>query len=435
MTTKVLGLVISVGGLAFSASATADFLRDGKATLAYKNYYYNNDNRDGAAAPSKVAEWAQGFTFDYKSGFTDGKVGYGLDALALVGTKLDSGKGRHLGSSMIPTDGDDRGVTEWSRFGLTGKVKVSKSEIRYGTLRPNLPVILTNDARVLTQTYEGGQLNFRELENVVVTAGRINRATSRASTDRTGLAVTGGTKESNNFSFAGFDWNPTKQIKAQYYYGGLEDYYTQHFFGLVHDLPLGEGQSLKTDLRYFDTSSSGQNSRGVSGYGVSGYTKNGDGEIDNQTWSATITYTNSGHSILAGYQSISDGSNFPQLAQGSLPGKGSVGSTLYIYTDRLIQSFNRAGEQTKYAQYGYDFVALGVPGLQASLMYLQGTGIKTLSGSEQSEWERDIALDYVIQSGALKGVAFAWRNGKSHSEVSRNQDQNRLIISYTLPIF
>lgn len=67
-------------------------------------------------------------------------------------------------------------------------------------------------------------------------------------------------------------------------------------------------------------------------------------------------------------------------------------------------------------------------------MYLSGDNIKTLSGDNQKEWERDISLDYVLQSGPLKGVGFGWRNGKSNNEAARDQDQNRLIVSYGLPL-
>ncbi|MNL17017.1 Porin-like protein NicP precursor [compost metagenome] len=114
--------------------------------------------------------------------------------------------------------------------------------------------------------------------------------------------------------------------------------------------------------------------------------------------------------------------------------KGAGGSSLYLYTDRLIQSFTRAGENTAFGQYAYDFAALGIPGLKASLRYLSGDNIKTTSGSDQKEWERDFTLDYVVQSGALKNVAFGWRNGKSNSEAARNQDQNRVFVSYSIPL-
>jgi hypothetical protein len=434
MSNKSTAVTLALGAIALSTQAHADFLSDSKATLGLRNFYFNNDNRDGTATPSKTEEWAQGFMLDYKSGYTDGVVGFGVDALGLMGVTLDSGKGRHVGSSMIPSDTDNSAIDQWSRLGLTGKVKVSKTELRLGTLMPKLPILVSNDGRLLPQTFEGGQITSGEFKDLTFTGGRIEHATGRGSSDQTGLAATGGTRESNAFDFAGGDWKVTKDLTAQYYYANLDNYYTQQFFGLVHTLAISEGQSLKTDLRYFKTDSSGANGSGTAGYKISGYTEGGDGEIDNKTWSAALIYSLGGHAVTAGYQSVSSGSGFTQLNQGTLPDKGAAGVSLYLYTDRLIQTFTRAGERTSFGQYAYDFAALGVPGLKASVMYLSGDNIKTVSGDNQKEWERDISLDYVLQSGALKGVGFGWRNGKSNSEASRNQDQNRLIVSYSIPL-
>ena len=434
MTVKAIATTFVLSSITLSTQAYADFLSDGKATLGMKNFYFNNDNRNGTATPSKTEEWAQGFMLDYKSGYTDGTVGFGVDALGLMGITLDSGKGRHVGSTMIPSDSDNSTVDEWSRLGLTGKVKMSKTEVRYGTLTPKLPILVANDGRLLPQTFEGGQITSSEFKDLTLTGGRIEHATGRGSTDRTGLAAVGGKHESNQFNFAGGDWKVTKDLTAQYYYANLDNYYTQQFFGLIHTLALSDNQSLKTDLRYFKTDSSGENSSGTSGYRISGYTKNGNGEIDNRTWSAVLIYSLGGHAVTAGYQSVSDGSNFTQLNQGSLVDKGAGGASLYLYTDRLIQSFTRAGEHTAFGQYAYDFAPLGIPGLKASVIYLSGDNIKTTSGVTQKEWERDFSLDYVLQSGALKGVGFGWRNGKSNSEAARDQDQNRVFVSYSLPL-
>lgn len=437
---KVPFQVLSVltGGLSMALSplASADFINDSKASLNMRNFYFNNDNRDGTAAPSKTEEWGQGFMLNYQSGFTEGTVGFGLDAIGLLGITLDSGEGRHVGSSMIPSDGAEA-ADQWSRLGATAKARFSKTELRYGTLQPKLPILVANDGRLLPQTFEGGQITSNELDNLTLTAGQLEHATGRGSSDRSGLAVAGGTQESNKFMFAGGDYKLTKDLTAQYYYANLEDYYQQHFAGLLHVLPLGEYGSLKTDLRYFKTTSDGKNGSAAgraSGYKLGGYTKGGTGEIDNDTWSAAFIYSLGGHAITAGYQSVSDDSNFTQLNQGGLVGKGEGGASLYLYTDRTVQTFIQAGERTAFAQYAYDFAGLGIPGLKASVMYLKGDNIKTARGQDASEWERDISLDYVIQSGPLKNVGFGWRNGLSRSEVARDQDQNRLFVSYSIPL-
>ena len=432
--------LLATTGVALSPMAHADFIEDSSATLGFRNYYFNNDFRDraGPAGQSKTAEWAQGFILDYKSGFTDGTVGVGVDALGLLGLRLDGGKGNHRGSSMIPDDSDASAVDEWSRLGLTGKMRFSQTEARYGTLQPKLPILVANDGRVLPQTFEGGMITSKEVDNLTLVGGRLEHATGRGSTNRSGLAVAGGTEQSNEFLFAGGDYKLGKQLTLQYYAAQLEDYYVQHFGGLVHVLPLGKGQSLTTDLRYFKTDASGRNdsaSGRAAGYRVSGL---GDtpGKIDNDTWSAMFTYALGGNSFLLGYQRVSDSGNFVQLNQGNT-NEGAAGSSIYLFTDRLVTSFTRAGERTAFGQYAYNFAAMGVPGLVASVTYLKGTNIRMASGGDEKEWERDIALDYVVQSGTFKGVGFNWRNGMLRSGVPSEyaQDQNRLTLSYTLALF
>lgn len=431
-----LSLIVCAGVLGQLAvpSAFADFMGDSKANLGLRNFYFSNDNRDGAAAPSKTQEWAQGFMLDYKSGFTEGTVGFGVDALGLVGVTLDSGTGRHAGSTMIPSDGDSA-VQTWSRAGLTGKARFSKTVAKVGTLIPKLPILVANDGRVLPQTFQGGMITSNEVDRLTLIAGKVEQATGRGSTDRTGLAVTGGQQESNAFYFAGGDFKATPALTLQYYYATLDDYYNQHFLGLVHVLPLADGQSVKTDLRYFKTDSDGANRSGKPGYQVAGYTRDSNGEIDNNTWSASFTYATGGNSLMAGYQRVGDNSAFVQLNQGSLVGGVEAGgASLGLLTDRMVTTFTRAGEDTKFAQYSFDFAALGVPGLKAAVIYLNGDNIKVANGSGQKEWERDTALDYVFQGGIFKGVGLSWYNGSLCSQSVRDQDQNRVVISYTVPL-
>lgn len=337
---------------------------------------------------------------------------------------------------MIPSDGENA-ADQWGSAGATLKLRAGKNELRAGQLMPKLPVLVASDGRLLPQTFQGVQLQSKAFDDLTLIGGALNRARGRASTDLTGMAVSGGTQESDRFYFAGGDYRATDTLTLQYYVGELQDYYQQHFAGLNHTLTLADDSSLITDLRYFRTRSDGANASASGreqGYTVGGYTAQGDGEIDNDLWSAAFTYRLRGHSLMLGYQSVSDDSNFVQINQGSID-KGAGGSSLYLWTDKMLLSFTRAGERTGFAQYSYDFAALGIPGLKASVMYLKGEHIQTLGGAEQSEWERDFSLDYVIQGGAFKGLGLAWRNGKSHSELARNGDQNRVIVNYTVSLF
>jgi len=54
---------------------------------------------------------------------------------------------------------------------------------------------------------------------------------------------------------------------------------------------------------------------------------------------------------------------------------------------------------------------------------------------EGREWERDTDLGYTVQSGPLKNVSMLWRNATLRSNYQRDIDENRLILTYTLPLF
>lgn len=77
-----------------------------------------------------------------------------------------------------------------------------------------------------------------------------------------------------------------------------------------------------------------------------------------------------------------------------------------------IGKFQRAGERTWQVRYGYDFATVGVPGLTFNTIYLSGDKIKTARG-DQSEWERDISLAYVIPDGTFGAWASPGRTPPS----------------------
>lgn len=144
-----LALAITAGTLGALAqqAVAAGFIEDSKASLTLRNFYINTDNRNGSASPSKQEEWGQGFILNYQSGFTQGTVGFGVDALGLLGVRLDgggragkSGLDRQPGT-VFPLESNGEPVHDFASLGLTAKAKVSNTEFRYGTLQPKLPVV------------------------------------------------------------------------------------------------------------------------------------------------------------------------------------------------------------------------------------------------------------------------------------------------------
>ena len=166
----------------FAPSAMADFIGDSKARIEMRNLYLNREFRQDNAPQAKAEEWAQGFTARVESGFTDGTFGFGLDALGELGIKLDSSPDRR-GTGLLPFgpqshEPDD----DYSELGLTGKLRVSKSLLKLGTLQPLLPVATYNDTRLLGSTFEGGLLTSQEIDGLTLNAGRLTCAIPPATT-------------------------------------------------------------------------------------------------------------------------------------------------------------------------------------------------------------------------------------------------------------
>ena len=444
MNKSTLALAIAAGVLAQQASA-AGFVEDSKATLGLRNFYINTDYRDGTG-PNKNEEWGQGFDLRFISGYTQGTVGFGIDAIGLVGVKLDSGGGTNgaansaaYGGTVFPSKSNGEAVDDFSSLGLTAKAKVSQTELKLGTLQPKLPVIVTNDGRLLPQTWEGGQLTSGDIKDLTLVGGQIEHVKGRNSSNNEQLAINGAsprTINSNKFIYAGGDYKITKDLTAQYYYGNLEDFYKQHFLGLVHNWAIGPGV-LKSDFRYFNSSDDGANGSNPLYYSTGNYSgvANGKGKVDNNLYSGLFLYSVAGHTFGGGYQVSNGSSDFPWLNQGD-------GSSNYTITDSQIQKFARAGERTWQARYSFDFAKVGVPGLTAGVVYLHGDNIDTVNArgaqaaNGASEWERDLNVGYVVQSGALKNLGLAWKNASWRTDLpnTRSQDENRLIVSYSIPL-
>ena len=309
-------------------AGAAGFIDDSKLKLQLRNVYFNENFRDeqgmsaraAANAKSERVEWAQGFLLDYQSGFTQGPLGLGIDALGLVGVRLDSGRGRS-GTGLLPVHDDGRAADEFASAGVTAKARLGQTVVKHGTLLPKTPVLVYNDARLLPQTYQGTQLTSTDVDGLTLTAGYLDRFKQRDSSDSTGLFLDGYSGgESGDFSFAGADYAISKQLRVGYFHGQLEHFYRQDYLGLVHDLPLAGGV-MTTDLRYFKSRDSG------AAHG---------GQIDNDMFSGQLSYAHSGHTFGAGYQILDGEAGLPYIS----------GATVYSFSNVGIGKFIEEEEET-----------------------------------------------------------------------------------------
>ncbi|MCU1732742.1 MULTISPECIES: OprD family porin [unclassified Pseudomonas] len=400
------------------SNAHAAFLDDSKASVEARNFYFNRDFRQDGAAQSKAEEWAQGFILRYESGFTEGTLGFGVDAIGLLGLKLDSSPDR-AGSGLLQRDREapKRAQDSSSDLGLTAKVRASNSVLKLGTLIPKLPVLMPNDSRLLPQVFQGGQVTVQEISNLSVDLGRLRQVNQRDSQDYEDMSVTTGaaknivvrqtTTDRFDFGHALYKWNDS--LSTSYSYGGLENLYRQHMLGLTHTWALGDGQTLKSDLRF---------ARSLD---------DGGSNIDNKALGAMFTYGLKGHALGLGYQRMSGDTGFAYIN----------GADAYLVNFVQIGDFANKDERSWQARYDFNFASVGIPGLTFMTRYLSGDNVDLgASRPNGKEWERDMDIGYVIQSGPLKNLGVKWRNATVRSTNFGNDlDENRLIVSYTVALW
>ncbi|MDT4817669.1 Porin-like protein NicP [compost metagenome] len=410
--------LVALCALATSATASADFIKDSKASLELRNFYFNRDFRQAGATQDKAEEWAQGFLLRYESGLTEGPVGFGVDALGMLGVKLDSSPDR-TGTGLLKSDREkpNRAQDEYGELGLTAKLRASNSLLKVGTLQPKLPVALANDSRLLPQTFRGAWLSSAEVRDLTLDLGRFDRINLRNSSDNEAMQVFNGgarnivlgrSKTSDALDFAGATYTWTPALTTAYHYGALEGIYRQHYLTLGHSLDLGAAGSIKSDLRW---------ARSLD---------DGGSNIDNRALAAMFTYKRGPQSFGLGYQRMSGDTGFAYVS----------GADGYLVNLVQVNDFGNEDERSWQSRYDFDFAVLGIPGLSVMTRYLSGDGVEVVGRTEEGkEWERDTDIAYVIQGGPLKNLGLKWRNATVRSDFGPDIDENRLILSYSLPLW
>ena len=270
---------------------------------------------------------------------------------------------------------------------------------------------------MLPSTYNGELVTSQEIDGLTLNVGRLEKQNLRDSSNNESMSYGGVT--SSHLDLAGGTYAINPHLAATYYYAQMQDIYRQNFIGLVHDLPLAEGVSLRSDLRYFDTREQGS-ARLRSPSRVDG------GRIDNRFFNGMFSLSVGAHKFGLGYQNLSGDGDF------AFPGQDPYSVNLVT-----INIFTKANTDAWQARYDYNFAALGVPGLTFMTRYVDGSHAQTATVRNGREWERDTDLVYTVQSGPLKNVNVRLRNAtlRSSNGLTSDIDESRIIVGYSVALW
>lgn len=390
---------------ALGTTAQAEgFIDDAKGTLNLRNLYMQRDYKGSTAPAPRRAEWGQGLVFQGHSGYTPGTLGLGLEVTGKYGLRLDSGAGR-TGLALFPRH-EDGPAREYGRLGGALRARMAHTELKHGEQIMTLPVVRTNDARLLPQTYDGTTLVSRDLPQTTLYAGRLDRFSGRDSANLERLHMHGSPVGGKHFDYAGAEWrSPDKRLQLAYWRAELKDIYSQDLYRFSYDQPWGTAV-VRLDSGLYVSRETGAALAG---------------EQDNRAAWLGLKWTQAGHSVLLGYQRMFGDSDFVGLQDSGTP-----------MVNHANNIFAYAREKSWQVRYDYDFVAMGVPGLNFMTRYIRGWDVQRGAEVNGHEWERDVSLRYVWQSGTLRNFSVALGLSSLRSTFQSSFDETTLRLSYPL---
>jgi hypothetical protein len=344
-------------------------------------------------------------------------VGIGINAMVMAGFKLDSSADR-TGTGLLPYDTTDRDPqSEYSKFGVAGKIKIGRSEMQGGSVSALLPVIYPVNARLFAPYYQGATFESKDIEGLTINAGAFDRQIYRDSTDSSKMRVSSpnnrfiATAESDGFYFLGAAYKWNKSWTTSYYGAQLHDIYNQQYAGTTHIAQFEQG-AVTTQAYLFASTSDGAARAGP---------------VDNININLNTSYRYLAHTIGIGHMRLSGETGMPYLA----------GTDPYLIVGgSLVSEYINPKERAWQVKYSYNFAPLGLPGLTGLIRVIRGDNVHLPQFNWSGhEWERDVELAYVIQQGPLDGVAIRVRQGHYQSDFARDVDETRVNIDYTIKIW
>ncbi|MGC3892367.1 OprD family porin [Pseudomonas urmiensis] len=432
---SMIALAVAAGtsqmAIASSQDESKGFVEDSQLGVKLRNLYFSRDFRNNDDDKSRSAEWGQGFIGTFESGFTQGTVGVGFDAIGLLGLKLDGGKGTS-GTGLFPTGSDGRSQDDYSEAHGAVKLRISDTVLKYGGQFTALPVFATDDSRLLPEVAEGFLLTSKEFKGLELNAGHFTRLNAQAQTYKDSIggrdsdtgAKNPGLTEANVF---GGTYAITDSLSTSVYYSRVEDHFRKWYGNINWALPISDNQGLVFDFNVYDTKSVGDNRTGA-------WVKNADGsarELDNVAASLSAAYNIGAHTFTLAYQKVSGDGDYAYGIDG--------GGTVFLANSIARSDFNAEDEKSWQARYDLNFAEYGIPGLTFMTRYARGTDAKTRTTNNGTEWERDIDVKYVLQEGPAKDLSFRVRQATYRSSDgvyygSSSIDELRLIVEYPLSI-
>jgi hypothetical protein len=372
----------------------------------------------------------QGTQLGYRSGYTEGEVGVGLDLAAFNAINLERGKGRISGGgNRTLTDSDGHAPAQWTKVGIANlRLRASSTELKAGRFLVDTPVFGYIDNRALPSSFDGVALDSQELDTLHLQAGSFRRVSPRTGAGDEAFTTEYGTREAegDRVHYLGGRYGPVEALEVAVYGGRFEDIWDQFYLGLFHGLGDRDTLALDTALNAYRTRDSGSRKAGY---------------IDNDAWSLAFTLSHKAHALSLAWQQVRGDEYFDYVHE-----TGAIHLANSLFSD-----YNGPNEKSVQISYRTDWDSLGIPGLDIHLWYVKGwdidgtryTGdrngafgnyaeVRAMDGERHHEY--GLSASYRLREGQLKDATFkvTWMSHRgSRQQVDGSADELRIVT--TLP--
>lgn len=437
-----LAVSLAVSQLASAAvvsdqSEATGFVEGSSLNLNLRNYYFNRDGKNSNGVRNgDRKDWTQAVLGNFSSGFTQGIVGFGVDAHAYWGLKLD-GETTTSGTGNLPVDRNGSPQDEYGTAGGAIKMRLSKTELHYGNLQPTAPVFAAGGTRLLPQTATGFNLLSSEIDGLDLDAGHFTGGNGPVTTNNDhGLHAAYATDvQASSIDYLGGKYTLNDNLTVSLYGSDLKDVWHQYYANTNFTLPIADQQSLNLDFNIYRTTDAGQAKAG---------------DISNTTWSLAAAYSFlSAHTVTLAFQKVNGDTPFDYVAFGDNLA-GDTADSILLSNSVQYSDFNGPGEKSWQARYDLNMTTYGVPGLGFMVRYVTGDDIDGSNmpansrytgyqyGEDGKHHETDLEAKYVVQSGPVKDLALrmrqSWHRGNA-DQAEGDNNEFRLIADYPINIF
>ncbi|TPG93405.1 OprD family porin [Pseudomonas caspiana] len=416
---SMIALAVSASTSQFAMASSQEeskgFFEDQSLNVHSRMLYMNRDFKNNpSTSQSYREETGLGVRTTYESGFTQGTVGFGVDALVNAMVKLDSGRGR-TGNGMFGRDSEGRPEDTQSKAGGAVKFRLSDTVLKYGNQYVASPVFSTDDSRLLPEVATGTIITSKEIKGLELSAGRFTALSSQTGMGRD--TINGPHNPGlTSANIAGATYQFTDNFVAGVAASDVDDYFKKQYVNANYTLPINDDQSLNFDFNGYRSKSQGQEL---------------SGNVDNRIWSLAAAYSIGAHKFTLAHQRSTGDTGYVYGVDG--------GGTIFLANSIQYSDFNGQDERSWQARYDLNMKTYGVPGLSFMTRYVRGDNITT-GAEEGKEHEFDFETKYVMQSGPAKDLSFRvrsafYRANSSYNAINGNDNNDfRFIVEYPLSI-